>query len=131
MTAVLPEFDRMRLAALPPPPAPPENPQVDVLRLDRPVWPGSATRCGCSRRGLGSTSCSSALSIEEQAGPELPGGGRATLAAPRVRGATPAHHGEQRRWTLVRITAAGPCSVASGRTNVRASPPKSGSTLCS
>lgn len=32
------EFDRMRLAALPPPPAPPENPQVDVLRLDRPVW---------------------------------------------------------------------------------------------
>ena len=32
------EFDRMRLAELPPPPAPPENPQIDVLRLDRPVW---------------------------------------------------------------------------------------------
>lgn len=32
------EFDRMRLATLPPPPAPPENPQIDVLRLDRPVW---------------------------------------------------------------------------------------------
>ena len=32
------EFDRMRLAELPPPPAPPANPQIDVLRLDRPVW---------------------------------------------------------------------------------------------
>ncbi len=32
------EFDRLRLATLPPPPAPPANPQVDVLRMDRPVW---------------------------------------------------------------------------------------------
>lgn len=32
------EFDRLRLAQLPPPPAPPANPQVDVLRMDRPVW---------------------------------------------------------------------------------------------
>ena len=32
------EFDRMRLATLPPPPQPPENPQIDVLRMDRPVW---------------------------------------------------------------------------------------------
>ncbi|MCK5942352.1 MAG: tetratricopeptide repeat protein, partial [Planctomycetes bacterium] len=32
------EFDRMRLATLPPPPQPPANPQVNILRLDRPVW---------------------------------------------------------------------------------------------
>ncbi len=32
------EFDRMRLATLPPPPAPPANPRVNVMRLDRPIW---------------------------------------------------------------------------------------------
>lgn len=32
------EFDRMRLQQLPPPPAPPSNPRVTVMRLDRPAW---------------------------------------------------------------------------------------------
>ena len=32
------EFDRMRLATLPPPPTPPANPRVNVMRLDRPIW---------------------------------------------------------------------------------------------
>ena len=32
------EFDRMRLAKLPPPPPLPEQPRVGLYRLDRPVW---------------------------------------------------------------------------------------------
>ncbi|MFK7742662.1 MAG: tetratricopeptide repeat protein [Planctomycetota bacterium] len=32
------EFDRMRLEQMPPPPAPPANPKVQIMRLDRPAW---------------------------------------------------------------------------------------------
>lgn len=32
------EFDRMRLSKLPPMPALPPNPKVNIMRLDRPVW---------------------------------------------------------------------------------------------